>query len=108
MIKYQMDSRIEYPISIHFRPYVQCGILALAFYIAMTRIADYMHHPWDVVTGSLLGTVMAIFTHYQVLDLSNRPLIFTNWNDDNPDFELEKLKRENREMDEPLNHSERL
>ena len=103
-----MDSRIEYLISIRIRPYVQCGILALAFYIAMTRIADYMHHPWDVVTGSLLGTVMAIFTHYQVLDLSNRPLIFTSWNDDNPDFELEKLRRENRGMDEPLNHSERL
>ena len=76
----------------------------------MTRIADYMHHPWDVVTGSLLGTVMATFTHYQVLDLTKRPLIFNNRNDDNPDpdFELEKMKRENRGLNEPLNHSERL
>ena len=40
-----------------FKPYMQFGLLALATYVGMSRISDYMHHPGDVVTGALLGTI---------------------------------------------------
>ena len=36
---------------------MQFGLLALATYVGMSRISDYMHHPGDVVTGALLGTI---------------------------------------------------
>jgi len=39
------------------RPFVQFGISILAFWIALTRISDYFHHPMDVVTGCIVGIV---------------------------------------------------
>ena len=40
-----------------FKPYMQFGLLALATYVGMSRVSDYMHHPGDVVTGALVGTI---------------------------------------------------
>lgn len=35
-------------------------MLSLASYISMTRISDYQHHPLDVVSGSILGSTIAL------------------------------------------------
>jgi len=59
-----------------FKPYMQFGLLALATYVGMSRISDYMHHPGDVVTGALLGTISGIFNVYFILNLPTRPRIF--------------------------------
>ena len=32
---------------------IQFGLLALAFYISLTRISDFKHHPTDVLAGNL-------------------------------------------------------
>ena len=33
------------------KPYIQFGAFILAFWIALTRVSDYWHHPRDVLTG---------------------------------------------------------
>merc|ERR1719244_511909 len=37
------------------RPFIQFAIIILSFWISLTRISDYFHHPMDVVTGALAG-----------------------------------------------------
>ncbi len=58
------------------RPFLQFGIFSLAFYISLTRISDYKHHPFDVVTGALVGTIFAVIILVFLLDLFNRPRTF--------------------------------
>merc|ERR1712126_246106 len=45
-------------------PYIQFGLLVLAFFIALTRVSDYFHHPLDVLTGSMVGIIFAFWTIY--------------------------------------------
>ena len=45
-----------------FKPYMQFGLLALATFVGMSRISDYMHHPGDVITGALVGTIFGKYT----------------------------------------------
>jgi membrane-associated phospholipid phosphatase len=35
-------------------------MVGLAIYISLTRVADYHHHPLDVLSGGLLGLITAI------------------------------------------------
>ena len=82
----------QYPFSIkwwpHFAvrgfkillPYAQIGSLAFGIYVGLTRISDYMHHPMDVLTGSVLGSGVAFFMIYIVMNLPNRPRIFHKFN----------------------------
>ena len=35
---------------------VQITAVALAFWVALTRVKDHMHHPGDVIGGALIGT----------------------------------------------------
>ena len=58
------------------RPYIQISLLAFAAYIGFTRISDYMHHPTDVITGALVGTIIAIFNILIIINLPFRPRIF--------------------------------
>ena len=44
------------------KPYIQFGVLILAFWIALTRVKDYYHHPLDVITGALVGIIGAVAT----------------------------------------------
>ena len=80
--------KLPYAISARpLRPFVQLGLLILAFWISLTRIrwatakiticyycilsSDYYHHPEDVITGAAVGiacalaavTVSGIFNH---------------------------------------------
>ncbi|KAH8550941.1 phosphatidic acid phosphatase type 2/haloperoxidase [Umbelopsis sp. PMI_123] len=36
-----------------------------AILVAISRIMDYRHHPWDVIFGSLLGFAAAYFSYHQ-------------------------------------------
>ena len=58
------------------RPFFQFGIFCLAFYICLTRISDYKHHPGDVLMGAFLGTFVAIILLVFLVDLFHRPRIF--------------------------------
>ena len=47
------------------KPYIQSGVLILAFWIALTRVKDYYHHPLDVAAGAFMGAFLASITFYQ-------------------------------------------
>jgi len=58
------------------RPFLQFMIFALAFYIALSRIADYRHHPGDVLTGVLVGAAFAAIVLVYTLQLFRKPKSF--------------------------------
>ena len=35
-------------------------MMGVAGYISMTRISDYHHHPLDVLSGSIIGSIVAL------------------------------------------------
>ena len=37
-------------------PTIQLALTSLAFWLALTRVKDHMHHPGDVIAGALIGT----------------------------------------------------
>ena len=37
-------------------PTIQLAFTSLAFWLALTRVKDHMHHPGDVIAGALIGT----------------------------------------------------
>ena len=40
---------------------LQLSSILMAFWISLTRISDYMHHPEDVIVGAIIGTMCAFF-----------------------------------------------
>ena len=42
-------------------------LIGYAWYCTLTRISDYKHHPTDVLSGAVLGVIMAFATFYQTL-----------------------------------------
>ena len=58
------------------RPFLQFGSFSFAFYVALTRIQDYRHHPMDVVVGIIVGVVFATMVLMYFADLFNRPRPF--------------------------------
>eukprot|EP00096_Caligus_rogercresseyi_P011296 TRINITY_DN4403_c0_g1_i1.p1 TRINITY_DN4403_c0_g1~~TRINITY_DN4403_c0_g1_i1.p1 ORF type:complete len:339 (-),score=72.03 TRINITY_DN4403_c0_g1_i1:1314-2330(-) len=70
------------------RPFLQFGFFSLAFYICLTRVSDYHHHPGDVVMGSAVGIIFAIITVVLVINLFNRPRVFKVLNEDQSQQEL--------------------
>merc|ERR1719412_1633988 len=54
------------------RPFIQFAMIILSFWISLTRISDYFHHPMDVVTGALVGVVFALVTLTIIADLFNK------------------------------------
>jgi len=51
------------------RPFIQFAIIILAFWISLTRISDYFHHPLDVVTGAVAGIAFAGMTLLVIADV---------------------------------------
>ena len=49
---------------------------ACAFYIALSRISDYRHHPEDVVVGIVVGLFFAAIILMFLADIFNRPRSF--------------------------------
>jgi len=68
--------RILYRTLKVLRPFIQFAIITLAFWIALTRISNYYHHPFDVVTGALVGIVFASITLLVIADLFNKKSAF--------------------------------
>jgi len=58
------------------RPFIQFGCFAGAFYIALSRISDYRHHPTDVIAGIIVGLFFAAIILMFLVDLFNRPRSF--------------------------------
>merc|ERR1711874_165592 len=83
----------------HSRLFWQFGLGILAFWISMTRIADYFHHPMDVVTGCLVGILCAVLTLY-ISGLSAKEYVFYVPEDENPPSrENMKSKRKSTEQE---------
>ena len=45
------------------RTLLQVTYFILAFWISITRINDYMHHPEDVIMGSIIGIICGFLMH---------------------------------------------
>ena len=73
------------------RPFLQFGFIALATYVAMTRVSDYKHHPGDVATGAFVGTIIAILTLYAIINMNSKPRVFFRL----PNLELSAVTNQN-------------
>ena len=60
------------------RPFIQFGLLATAFYICLSRVSDYKHHPRDVIAGGLFGSLSAYLTITYIANLANKPRLVYN------------------------------
>ena len=67
-----MCIRTFYRIIKVLRPFIQFSMVTLAFWISLTRISNYFHHPYDVVTGALVGIVFACITLLVTADVFNK------------------------------------
>ena len=102
-----------------FRPFLQFGMISLAFWISLTRylvwrlllslfsvisfsfsrISDYYHHPYDVVTGALVGITFASSTLLVMADVFNKRSAF--WKSLEPAPLPEQSGANNRELNIP-------
>jgi len=59
-----------------FKPFLQFGMITLALWISLTRISDYFHHPYDVITGAGVGIAFAVITLIVIADMFNRSTLW--------------------------------
>jgi phosphatidate phosphatase len=55
-----LQARMTWRGSYLGRHFCQFMLVALAIFTGLSRISDYMHHWSDVLTGLILGTVVAV------------------------------------------------
>jgi len=53
-------------------PSMQLACIAFAFWVALTRVKDHMHHPGDVIAGAIVGTLIQIFNVFSIVRLFAR------------------------------------
>ena len=41
-------------------PSMQLACIASAFWVALTRVKDHMHHPGDVIAGAIVGALIQV------------------------------------------------
>ena len=58
------------------RPFLQFGMVILSFWVSLTRISDYFHHPLDVIMGAIVGITFAIITLVVIGDIFTKPDAF--------------------------------
>ena len=73
------------------RPYLQFAMIILSFWVSLTRISDYFHHPMDVVAGALVGVIFALITLTVIADLFNKRSAF--WKSVRPCLEQSQSSR---------------
>uniref|UniRef100_A0A1B6C2C2 Phosphatidic acid phosphatase type 2/haloperoxidase domain-containing protein n=1 Tax=Clastoptera arizonana TaxID=38151 RepID=A0A1B6C2C2_9HEMI len=64
-----LQHRMVWQGTILFRHLLQGILILLAWYTALTRVRDNMHHPTDVLAGSVIGTLWAFFMACFVIDM---------------------------------------
>ena len=52
---------------------MQLACFASAFWVALTRVKDHMHHPGDVIAGALIGTLLQV-SNYRVKSLTSEAI----------------------------------
>ena len=72
-------------------------MIILSFWISLTRISNYFHHPMDVLTGSVVGMCFAIITLMVIADVFNKRSAF--WRP--MDSEIATNLQENQIDDQP-------
>eukprot|EP00794_Sanderia_malayensis_P008194 gene8195-9072_t len=50
-------------------PVIQAGLVGLALFTALGRISDYFHHWSDVLAGLIIGTLVAFYMIFAIMDL---------------------------------------
>lgn len=65
------------------RPFLQVAMLGLALFIALSRVMDYKHHPLDVLSGGLLGSLAGYLTIYHVMLLPKKPTAYFSFDIEN-------------------------
>jgi len=64
--------RLTFRVLKVLRPFVQFALIILAFWISLTRISNFFHHPMDVATGAIVGIIFALVTICIIGDLFNK------------------------------------
>jgi len=54
------------------RPFIQFSMIILSFWISLTRVSDYFHHPLDVLAGAIVGICFAVITLMVIADVFNK------------------------------------
>ncbi|KAG1700919.1 putative phosphatidate phosphatase [Nymphon striatum] len=68
-----VQARFPWQRFLILRAFLQVAAFAIAFYVALSRISDYKHHPTDVLAGSILGSVVAITMVFSLSGLFQMP-----------------------------------
>nr|AIY99931.1 lipid phosphate phosphatase 3 [Eimeria tenella] len=55
------------------RPFIQGALLIPCLFIALSRVMDFFHHPGDVLTGLIVGTLIAFYSALYVSRLPQLP-----------------------------------
>eukprot|EP00092_Neocalanus_flemingeri_P037310 GFUD01040633.1.p1 GENE.GFUD01040633.1~~GFUD01040633.1.p1 ORF type:complete len:332 (-),score=65.63 GFUD01040633.1:181-1176(-) len=63
------------------RPFIQFAMIILAFWISLTRISNYFHHPMDVATGAFVGIIFALITLCIIADVFTKKTAFWKGNE---------------------------
>ncbi|XP_071099570.1 phospholipid phosphatase 1-like [Haliotis cracherodii] len=56
------------------KPFAMALVLSVAFYISLSRVFDYWHHPGDVIFGAFLGISVAVTLSIFVAKLRSAPV----------------------------------
>jgi phosphatidate phosphatase len=88
--------RVVFRILKVLRPFIQFSMIILSFWISLTRISDYFHHPLDVFIGAIVGMGFAMITLMVIADVFNKRSAFwkslgkedSNFAQENPSVRL--------------------
>ncbi|XP_045160338.2 phospholipid phosphatase 1-like isoform X2 [Mercenaria mercenaria] len=61
-----IEDRLKISFSRILKLFLQAALIFIAILCGVDRIIDNKHHPSDVVSGFLLGVVVAVFVYYKV------------------------------------------
>lgn len=70
-----MQRQWSYPSASHLRFVIQTIFMGLAGYVTASRYADYWHRPIDLIIGSILGIVFAVWSEYMCYRRSSAAIL---------------------------------
>lgn len=72
LLMFYIEFRVNSPRFTLIKPFVQFILLTLGVCCCYTRISDYWHHWSDVVAGSVIGVMFAVYTVFHMMRLHQR------------------------------------